>query len=141
MDFKSFDKKIVAAASVIYNSDNKLLLLRRGPTAPWMPGKWNLPGGNIDENESGLQAAKREAKEEINIIINNARSLGIVTEQDWGVAFFCCLHNEWSGIPKLSVTDGILENDDLAWELPESALKYPLVPTVDAAIIRSMKHL
>jgi 8-oxo-dGTP diphosphatase len=140
MKFKQFvDKKVVAAASVIYNPDGELLLLRRGPTAPWMPGKWNLPGGSVDEGESGLQAAKREAKEETNILILNARSLGVVSEKDWSVAFFCCLPNEWSGSPRLSAHNGILENNDLIWELPKNALKYSLVPTVDTAIIRSMK--
>jgi ADP-ribose pyrophosphatase YjhB (NUDIX family) len=44
---------------------NTVLLLRRGPTAPWMPGWWNLPGG-VCENlfESIRFAASRELAEE-----------------------------------------------------------------------------
>lgn len=54
-----------ATVAVIYN--NKLLLLRRGPTAPWMPGRYCLPGGKIEKNEDATYAASRELSEETGI--------------------------------------------------------------------------
>jgi hypothetical protein len=30
------------AACVVFDADGKALILQRGPTAPWMPLKWNL---------------------------------------------------------------------------------------------------
>ena len=48
-------------AAVVIVRNNKALILQRGYTAPWMPGKWNLPGGGIDQGETPIKAAKREA--------------------------------------------------------------------------------
>ena len=58
--FESFDT-FDSAAVVVVDGD-KALLLKRGNTAPWMPNKWNLPGGMIDPGETAIQAATREAK-------------------------------------------------------------------------------
>lgn len=55
-----------ATVAVIYN--NKLLLLRRGPTAPWMPGRYCLPGGKIEQDEDAIYAASRELNEETGIV-------------------------------------------------------------------------
>lgn len=54
-----------ATVAVIYN--NQLLLLRRGTTAPWMPGRYCLPGGKIEKNEDATYAASRELSEETGI--------------------------------------------------------------------------
>lgn len=56
--------------------EGKALILRRGPTAPWRPGFWNLPGGGIDEGESALQAALRECEEESGLSVTNVRFIG-----------------------------------------------------------------
>ena len=50
--------------AVIVNNDNKILLLKRGKGAPWMPSKWSLVGGKIDKKETPLQAVEREIMEE-----------------------------------------------------------------------------
>ena len=57
------------SAMVALISCNKLLLLKRGDTAPWNPGKYCLPGGMVDENESLIDCAIRELYEETNIKI------------------------------------------------------------------------
>jgi hypothetical protein len=44
-----------AAATIVFNDQNEVLLLRRGPTAPWMlPGKITDPGHAV-----GLEARWR----------------------------------------------------------------------------------
>jgi len=43
----------------------KILLTQRG--YPPFQGKWCLPGGHIDPNESALQAIRREVKEEVGL--------------------------------------------------------------------------
>lgn len=58
---KEKDKNAVA---VIVNNDNKILLLKRGAGAPWMPNKWSLIGGGIEKDETALQAVEREILEE-----------------------------------------------------------------------------
>lgn len=46
---------------------NKLLILQRGDTAPWMPNKWSLVGGVVDTqiNDTEMNTMNKEAYEEI----------------------------------------------------------------------------
>ena len=47
------------------NQDTKVLLIQRA-REPFI-GKWAIPGGFVDANETALQAAKRELEEETNL--------------------------------------------------------------------------
>jgi 8-oxo-dGTP diphosphatase len=66
---------------VIIIKDRKVLLAKRG-TFQGKPvlesGKWALTGGFMDRDETGIQAAKREVKEELGIEITNLKLLHIV---------------------------------------------------------------
>ena len=53
-----------AAIVLVLDPQNRVLLLRRGPTAPTNPGKWNFPGGFVKREETPLKAARRELAEE-----------------------------------------------------------------------------
>jgi len=55
------------AAVIVENRAGEILLLQRGPTAPWHPGRWNLPGGHVEPGETSAQAATRELHEEANL--------------------------------------------------------------------------
>ena len=60
---KLFKKKIEvekAAGGVVYHSNQKLLFIYRN-------GKWDLPKGGIDKNESSEDAAIREVEEETGV--------------------------------------------------------------------------
>jgi len=57
-------------ATIAVINNNKILLLKRGYSAPWMPNKYCLVGGGVDDNESLVDAAIREAKEEIGLTID-----------------------------------------------------------------------
>ena len=48
------------SAHVVVVQSGRILLLRRGLTAPWAPGKWGLPGGYVEPGETPAQAAVRE---------------------------------------------------------------------------------
>lgn len=48
-------------------SDSKVLLLKRGETAPWQPHKYCFVGGGVDSGETLVNAAIRETNEETNI--------------------------------------------------------------------------
>lgn len=49
----------------VTRGDNELLLLRRGPSAPWWPNRWCVPGGAVDAGEHPEDAAQRELEEEV----------------------------------------------------------------------------
>lgn len=58
-----------SATVAVIDSEQKLLLLRRGSTAPWMPGRYCLPGGKVEQNEELINCAIRELGEETGIVI------------------------------------------------------------------------
>jgi len=123
---------VVASASILVDRQDRVLLLRRGPTAPWMPGRWNLPGGNIDPGETPREAAVREAKEEVGVHIQDLSPLSVVEDDGWAAAFFVSRY--WSGSPGLMWTNGILENDKMVWASAYDALALDLVPPVRRAL-------
>ena len=59
-------KIIEVVAAVIFDSDNKILIARRGPFKSFA-GKWEFPGGKVEVGESHQVALQRELLEEMNI--------------------------------------------------------------------------
>jgi len=57
---KSYDKYIVAAGGIIFNSKQQILVIFRN-------GKWDLPKGKLELGEKLIDAAAREVKEETGI--------------------------------------------------------------------------
>lgn len=48
------------AAGIVFTDGKKILLLKRNEKS----GVWSIPGGRADKNETPLETAKRESKEE-----------------------------------------------------------------------------
>ena len=55
----------------VINRDKKVLLLKRGSTAPYNPDNYCFPGGTVEYNESLEQAAIRELYEETGIVVRD----------------------------------------------------------------------
>lgn len=55
----------------VINRHKQVLLLKRGPTAPYNPNNYCFPGGTVEENESLEDAASRELYEETGIVVDN----------------------------------------------------------------------
>lgn len=53
----------MAGAGIFFTDGKKVLLLKRSEKGDGY-GTWGLPGGKIEEGESAIDAARREAKEE-----------------------------------------------------------------------------
>jgi 8-oxo-dGTP diphosphatase len=110
-----------AAATLIINDRNEVLLLKRGSTAPWMPNMWNLPGGKIDPGEMPVEAAVREAKEETGIEVSDL-ILVQTRSEDWGTLYLY-FADSWEGVAEKN-----WESSMLLWVSPRAALASPLVP-------------
>lgn len=66
LSFKQFiSEKKNSSVWVILYTTNKIILGKRSPVIN-NPNQWNFFGGNIDANESPIQAAIRELEEETN---------------------------------------------------------------------------
>lgn len=55
----------------ILNSNGQLLIQRRSDELDKNPGKWAFTGGAVDTNETSLEGAKREVREELGVEIEN----------------------------------------------------------------------
>lgn len=53
------------ALIILYDEDKQLLLQHRSEDAPTLPGFWGFFGGDIEANETPIEAVRREAQEEL----------------------------------------------------------------------------
>jgi 8-oxo-dGTP pyrophosphatase MutT (NUDIX family) len=118
-----------SATVAVINSEQKLLLLRRGSTAPWMPGRYCLPGGKVEHNEELIDCAARELGEETGIfIVDNYLTLFTVKYRSgYNKTIFCItLHD-----PVVSLN---WEHDDYLWVSSEESFTIDLVPGLRTTI-------
>lgn len=65
--------------AIIFNDEMKVLLLKRSPEEEyWMPNKWALVGGGIEEGETPIDATQREIKEETQLDIEKFKEKFVI---------------------------------------------------------------
>ncbi len=62
-------------AAVIYDQNKERILIAKRPDDKHQGGKWEFPGGKVDDGETALIALQRELFEELDIQIDDALSL------------------------------------------------------------------
>lgn len=67
------------AAVAIIEDEHKRILITRRPAHVPHGGKWEFPGGKLEQGESGESALVREIKEEVGLDIHEFTLLGEVT--------------------------------------------------------------
>ena len=115
--------------------DNKLLIQKRKGTKLW-PGYYALPAGHIDEGENQYDALVREAKEELDILIDIKSIINsyVVLRRNYFEIDGKILEpyidyyfeiKEYDGVPKIMEVD---KCDELLWvdtnNLPEPFINY-----------------
>lgn len=58
---------VVAVAAGALVQGGRVLLVHRSPARRWYPDVWDLPGGHVEQGESGLRALARELDEELGV--------------------------------------------------------------------------
>lgn len=111
----------------LFIKDGKILLYKRVNTG-WEDGKYGVPGGHLEKDETVLEAACREGKEETGIDLDQ-KNLEFVhashrkSNYDYVDLFFKV--TKWKGTPKLTEEN---KSDDFIWanlsNLPENTLEY-----------------
>ena len=139
--------------------NNTALILQRGYTAPWEPGKWNLPGGTVDEGESVFHAAVRETLEETGIdlreslgdIFSNTSlfSLGVVHYDNWSLETFVAEITDPLVLPEdapdrasllpISEELGFPESIDYQWITYQEIDQFEYVPEVKKALYATLR--
>jgi len=96
-----------------------------------MPGYWALPGGHVNLLESYKKAAKRELKEETNLIV---RKMALVDKRNKNQIW---LVYDWSGQVDLQKASHGFEHSAFIWMYPEEIVLHPkVVPE-----LKSWQHL
>ena len=106
---------ITGAVVVVFNAMGKTLIVRRHAGDRWMPGKWALVGGKLEEGESSCDAVIREAKEETGLDIINP------------IEFYTSNNGEVRYYTAKVQNDNVVinfEHDDYAWVYPEELTNY-----------------
>lgn len=103
-------KNLPVAVGVIFNSDQEVLLAWRNILKN-QGGCWEFPGGKIEPGEDSYQALCRELSEEIDITVQNAKSLPAVnyTYETYQVTLYPWLVLEYVGVPR-----GV-DGQDIIW--------------------------
>lgn len=86
-------------AVIVEDARDRVLLLLRGPTAPWMPLRWNLPGGKIERGESPTEAGMRETHEEAGLRVHALSPIAEVASP--GGALVVLRADYWDGRVRL----------------------------------------
>ena len=113
---------IKVAAGVIYDNDGKVLVCRRGyGKNPDTDGRWEFPGGKLEEGETPREALVRELREELDIEVAPSRLIAIIehTYPTFTVQLHFIACRLISGTPLLK------EHSEMAWMPPAD------LPTLD----------
>ena len=116
--------KFIEVGAAVISHQDKILLAQRSRDK-FMGGRWEFPGGRIEENESVREGLAREILEELGVEVEVGKPLTIVAHQYKGVVnvnlhvYFCKPKN---------VDFKISEHEDIAWVSPSELLDYDLAP-------------
>jgi len=114
-------RKLVAAGLIV--RDGRLLITQR-TQPPALAGKWEFPGGKIEEGESPEVALARELREEIGVDVRVGRIWDVLFHRypdfDLIMLVYAC-----------AITDGeprAVDVGDLAWVLPVELPRWDILP-------------
>jgi len=124
---------ITVTAAILFKG-NKIFLARRNSEIKHA-GKWEFPGGKMEQGESGEQCLSREIREEfsINITVDDFFAESI-HEYEHAKIRLLAYHITWvSG--KMDPKD----HDRIAWVSPDKLLEFDLLPA-DIPIAQECKN-
>ena len=113
--------KITGAVVLILDEEEKTLILLRPASAQWAPHKWGYPGGKLEKDETPLDAAVRETKEETQLEVRNLKLLNLKIDKPI-VAYYT---RDYTGRVEIDY-----EHDDWTWVTRDEIENYDLAPQV-----------
>lgn len=100
-----------------------VLIGQRPPGKPW-EGWWEFPGGKIEQGETAVEALKREAEEELGVVVTEVypwlHRVFDYPERRVCLNFF--MVHAWEGEPHGR------ENQQLVWQHPHNVTVGPMLP-------------
>jgi 8-oxo-dGTP diphosphatase len=123
--------EVPCVGAVVHDTRGRLLLIRRGhaPSA----GRWSVPGGRMEADESEAEAVVREVAEETGLQVRPDRVLGRVRIAGDGVVFTV---TDWSCTLVQQDQQPVAGDDaaDVAWVDAAGLATLDMAPGVIAAL-------
>ena len=118
----------VEVAACYLEMDGKILLLERRKTKS-EPGKWGVPAGKLEQNETPAEAAKRELFEETGIDIEIVHLTYIPTLYIQKLGYNFIFHPFKVDLPLHQIPEVQLssEHENYKWATPEDMKNMPLI--------------
>lgn len=69
-------RRIPCVGAIVHDDAHRLLMIRRA-NAP-NAGKWSLPGGRVERDETDADAVRREVAEETGLVVMVGRHVGTI---------------------------------------------------------------
>ena len=124
----------LAVRVLLTDQNGKILILKRSTDSKTNPGKWELPGGKVNQDESFDHALIREVYEETNLKIELEHVVG-ASEQNLHI--IRAVHIIMSG----KIIEGKLtlssEHEGYAWVLMETLSDYELADWLEDYVNQS----
>ncbi len=121
---------VVAAAVVDDLDDPRLLLAARRATPASLAGRWEFPGGKVDEGETPEEALHRELREELGVRVGLGVELIGPDDGAWRLSDQYVMRLWFAEVVE-GEPEPIVEHDELRW-LPEG--QWLDVPWLDADV-------
>jgi 8-oxo-dGTP diphosphatase len=116
--------------AAVLERHGRYLLCRRHPNGE-LPGKWEFPGGKIEDGETEEECLIREIREELSLDVTPRRRLGVVEQElpagHLSLVAYCA--DSGNGTPQ------VLDHEEIAWVSPGELLSYDLA-SADIEIAR-----
>lgn len=131
-------KTLLVVAAALVNSQNEVLLAQR-PEGKRLAGKWEFPGGKVEQNESPEEALIRELNEELDITLKAEDcepfwflSHDYTAEFGFHLLMPVYLLRTWQNTPRA------VEHAALAWKTPAQMHTLEMIEA-DAELIERLK--
>ncbi len=100
---------------VLFDQQGHILVLKRSRSSKTNPGKWELPGGKIDQGETFDAALQREVLEEtgFHVVIHTAAGTAMQETEEWRIVHLVMIGSMISG--GLAISS---EHEEYRWASP-----------------------
>ncbi len=122
---------MVAGIVAIVDNENNFLIVKRGETAHWCPGKWSLVGGQVNAGETPAEGARREVYEETSLYLPKLKYCFKTGNIFFFISFLPYSHAHYS------VTLDY-ENDEYTWVPLSEIESYDTTPECKNNIIKCL---
>ena len=125
---------MITVTAGILLKDSRVFIGKRKPTGR-LPGKWEFPGGKVEDGETPKESLKRELEEELEIDAVVGDCLGEnIHRYDFGTVKLLFYRVYWDGGDVSSK-----DHEEYGWVALDELRRYDFVPAVWPFVRRLMK--